>query len=137
MSEGQQTYQIFDWINKDYLQNVLSSYHEVTVDVTEYDVNHATTKGQGYLGAMFRAVVKYQLESTDDKDQKTLSLIIKARLENETVNEILEEYNIFERESQAYKCIIKECQKMLKETGDETIFAPRYLINKPNSLTNL
>lgn len=122
MSE-EQTYEIFEWINKDYLQAVLESHEAVAVNIVEHEVKHATSKGQGYLGAMFRAIVKYNIEADDNT--KTIQLIIKARLEDPSVTEIAEEFNIFERESQAYKCIIKDSMKMLTETGDDTIFAPR------------
>lgn len=123
MSE-EQTYQVFEWINKDYLTKVLESHEAVTVNISEHEVKHATAKGEGYLGAMFRATVKYSIGT--DKSQKTISLIIKARLEDPNVSEIAEEFNIFERESQAYKCIIKDGMKILKEIGDDTVFAPRY-----------
>lgn len=123
MSEAQ-TYEVFEWINKDYLSKVLASHEAVAVNISEHDVKHATMKGEGFLGAMFRATVKYSTGT--DKKEKTISLIIKARLEDPSISEIAEEFNIFERESQAYKCIIKDSQTILKETGDDTVFAPRY-----------
>ncbi len=116
-------YEIFDWINKDYLQKVLNSHESTAVNIVEHIVQHATSKGQGYLGAMFRAIVKYKIGANDN--EKSISLIIKARLEDPSITEIAEEFNIFERESQAYKCIIKDSMKILKETGDDTVFAPR------------
>lgn len=122
MSE-EQTYEIFEWINRDYLSKVLESHESVAVNITEHEVKHATMKGEGFLGAMFRATVKYSIGT--DGNQKTISLIIKARLEDPSISEIAEEFNIFERESQAYKCIIKDCMKLLKETQDDTTFAPR------------
>lgn len=123
MSE-EQTYDVFDWINKDYLQRVLESHEAATVNIIEYEVKHATGKGEGYLGAMFRATIKYSIEAKDD--QRTISLIIKTHLDDLTISEITEEFNIFERESQAYKSIIKESMKLLKGIQDETVFAPRY-----------
>lgn len=134
MSE-EQTYKVFEWINKDYLTKVLESHEAVTVNISEHEVKHATAKGEGYLGAMFRATVKYSIGT--DKNQKTISLIIKAQLEDSSVSEIAEEFNIFERESQAYKCIIKDCMKILKETGDDTVFAPRYYSAKYLHLNKL
>lgn len=122
MSE-EQTYEVFEWINKDYIRKVLASHEGVAVNISEYDVKHATAKGEGFLGAIFRSTVKFAIGT--DKSEKTISLIIKARLEDPSVSEIAEEFNIFERESQAYKCIIKDSMTILKETGDDTVFAPR------------
>lgn len=119
----EQTYEIFEWINKAYLSKVLESHESVAVNIIDHDVKHATTKGEGFLGAMFRATVKYSIG--DVEHPKTISLIIKARLEDPSITEIAEEFNIFERESQAYKCIIKDSMKILKATEDDTVFAPR------------
>lgn len=119
----EQTYEVFEWINKEYLQKVLESHEGVTVNIIQHEVKHATAKGEGYLGAMFRATVKYLVGS--EENQKAISLIIKARLDDPSLSEITEEFNIFERESQAYKCIIKESMKLLKEIQDDTVFAPR------------
>lgn len=124
MSETQ-TYEIFDWISKDYLQKVLDSYEGFEVNIIEHDVKHATSKGDGYLSAMFRASVKYSIGT--DRTDKNISLIIKTRLDDPNVSEITEEFNIFERESQAYKCIIKESTTILKEIGDDTVFGPRLI----------
>lgn len=122
MSE-EQTYNVFEWINKDYLQKVLESHEALTVNIIEHEVKHASAKGEGYLGAMFRATVKYLVGS--EKNEKFISLIIKASLDDASLNEITAEFNIFERESQAYKCIIKDSMKLLKEIQDDTVFAPR------------
>lgn len=119
----EQTYEVFEWINKDYLLRALESHEGGAVNIIENEVKHANAKGEGYLGAMFRATVKYS--TAVDKNEKNISLIIKARLEDPSLSEIVEEFNIFERESQAYKCIINDSMKILKETGDDTVFAPR------------
>lgn len=120
MSE-QQTYEVFEWINKDYLQKVLENYEAITVNIIKHEVKHATSKGEGYLGAMFRATIKYSV----GLEIRSISLIIKANLDDASLNEIVAEFNIFERESQAYKCIINDSMKLLREIKDDTVFAPR------------
>lgn len=123
MSESP-SYEIFDWINKDYLQKVLESHEAVAVNIIKHDVKHAIAKGDGNLSAMFRASIQYSIGA--DRNEKNISIIIKARLDDEALNEITAEYNLYERESQAYKCIINDSMKLLREIGDDTVFAPRY-----------
>ncbi|KAG4065559.1 hypothetical protein HA402_013329 [Bradysia odoriphaga] len=126
------SYEIFDWINKAYLQKVLESHEAVAVNIINHDVKHATAKGDGNLSAMFRASIKYSTGA--DRNEKNISIIIKARLDDAALNEITEEYNLFERESQAYKCIIKDSMVLLREIGDDTVFAPRLIYIDDNAI---
>lgn len=121
----EQTYEIFEWINSDYLKKVLESHETASVKIIEHKVTHATAKGENYIGAMFRGVIKYSIGT--ESNPKNIQLIIKARQDDPAISEITEDLNIFERESQAYKCIIKESMKLLNEIQDTTVFGPRFV----------
>lgn len=120
--EVQQTYAISEWINEDYISKVIATLEKcAAITINSFTINHATSKGENFAGALFRVNVKYSLNTNESKE---ISLIIKTKLDDPIVNEIMEEYNVFQRESQVYGVILEKCLELLKNFGDDTIFAP-------------
>lgn len=119
-----QTYEIYDWITDELLVKILKSHeNDKNVKLIKRDVNHATLKGDNYVGALFRAKLSYSVD--DDSDVvKDVSFILKSSLEDELMSEISETYSTFQRETAVYKNIAKDGEKLLKSIGDDTIFAP-------------
>lgn len=136
MSEDkvERTSEIYEWINADYIGKILKQYEKNdNVKIVQFNVAHATSKGDNYVGAVFRANVEYQFDDSSNKNQnnKTISMIIKTNIEDDSqLSEILEEFNIFQRESKVYKDILNECTKLLKSIDDPTIIGPRFVFYK-------
>lgn len=132
MSDQTSESSISEYLNDGYIHKILNAYEKQEVEILKYEVESATKKGENFASSLSRLRMQYCLGQNGHT--KTLTTIVKSRLGGEVLAEIETEFSIFDRESQVYKIILKECEDMLKNIGDDTHFGPRYL--KLNVLYN-
>ena len=84
----------------------------------------ATSKGENFASSLYLLTANY---STLNDDNKSISFIVKCRLENEMMEAIETEFNVFSRETQFYKVIANEMEKLLRSINDSTDFATKLI----------
>lgn len=118
-----QQYPIYSWIHLEYLTTILQSLLKTdSTAIKEFDIDYATKRGENYSSAMYRAKIKY-IEFSQENE---ISIIIKAKLddENSTVDRRSYIDYMFVRESQVYKVILNEFQKIMGKSS-HVVFAPK------------
>lgn len=121
--EQHNTIASYSWINKEFLIKVLEFHEEKSVVLHKFNIQFATSKGDNYVGAVFRSILEYSLD--ESSEIQTNSIIIKTPQDNADIKEITEEFNVFDRELQAYQYMLIESMNLLREINDPTVFAPR------------
>ena len=110
-----------EWLNQEFLEKVLNKYEGHPVHIENFTIQPATKKGENYASCM--NLVK--LEYSNMGASKTISLIIKSQLKTAMMEEITEEFNIFEREIQVYSVLLAKFEHLLRTINDQTSFGPR------------
>lgn len=126
------------WFTEEHVEKILYEYetYPKAAKINSWSLKPATNKGENFASSLSVLESSYILS---DGIEKTSSFIVKCRLENEMMDSIEKVFNVFERETQVYKCIIKEMESILRSIGNNTVFAPTayYLDNKMIVLENL
>lgn len=125
--QSNHSYPIYDWINHEFLTQVLKSYTNRFISIKKYKNTYATKRGENYSSALFRSLINYLVDSTpgtfDLQCNNEISVIIKAKLyypNMERGNDYLD--YMFLREYHVYKIILKEFEKII---GNYAVFAPK------------
>ncbi|XP_063709154.1 uncharacterized protein LOC134837698 [Culicoides brevitarsis] len=121
-----------NWMSDDYFQNVLTSHFAETVKILSTDIKPAAKKGENFASCVYRITLKYQRESSNDAE--TISLILKTNSSNAAVQEVIEEFQVFERELTTYKEVLVECEKLLNSHGETLNFSPFLVFADADSL---
>lgn len=117
-------FEVYDWLNKEYLTNAVSSYEKHKIEIIDWNIDHATGKGENFASAVFRVNISY---TTENKEQKERRFIIKAAVADEKMNEVLLELNSHSRELVMYRDVITKSYELLKNIGIQIKFAPEYV----------
>lgn len=112
-------------LGTDFFETALSQYWKQDVKVLSHSVQPACGKGENFASAVYRAKIHYQTGTSTEGD---VSLILKVNGTDESVNEVLEEFQTFDRELTTYKEVFVECDRILKEVGDELNFSPKQVL---------
>ncbi|XP_016952297.1 uncharacterized protein LOC108026109 [Drosophila biarmipes] len=105
------------WLDADFIEQALSSYEKVPLQVTDLKITPATAQGDHYASVMFRTVAEY----TTAKGKFSKALIVKTMPEQEGhKKDILSESHIFETEILMYSKALPEFERILREAGDNT-----------------
>lgn len=113
-----------EWFNEDCVSKILSKFEVFpnVVKICSWTMKRATSKGENYVSLLNLLEVKYILS---DGLEKSCSFIVKSRLEDEFIEAMDSDVNVFGRECQVYGSIIVEMEKLLRSIGDNTVFAPK------------
>lgn len=114
-------------LGTDFFETALSQYwNKDNIKVLSHSVEPACSKGENFASAVYRAKIRYQSSAGAGDD--TVSLILKVNGTDEAVNEVLEEFQTFDRELTTYKEVLNECERILKDVGDSLDFAPKQVL---------
>lgn len=127
-----------NWFTEEYVEKILFEYEKFpkVVKLNSWSLKAGTNKGENFASSLNLLDCQYILS---DGTEKSSTFIVKCRLENEMMEAIESDFNVFERESQVYKIIINEMESLLRSIEDDTVFAPKaiYLDEKMIVLENL
>lgn len=107
-------------IGVDFFETALSTYLQRKVKVLSHMVEPAVGKGENFASAVYRAKIHFITGNKED----TMSLILKVNPTDDAVNEVLEEFQTYERELTTYKEVLVECNKALQTVNDVLDFSP-------------
>lgn len=122
-----------NWMSDDFFETVLSSHFGESVKIVSNVIKPAAKKGENFASTVYRAVITYQRMAKGTEDE-TISLILKTNSSNAAIQEVVEEFQTFERELTTYKEVIVECEKLIKSVGDTLNFSPELIYSDSNSL---
>ncbi|XP_052846932.1 uncharacterized protein LOC128258939 [Drosophila gunungcola] len=107
-----------EWLNEQFITKVLSDYEkEPSLKVTNLAFTPASPKGDHYASIMFRARVEYTIQNGNFSK----SLIIKTMpVEEGNKKDMFENSPIFKTEIGMYSKVLPECERILREVGDES-----------------
>lgn len=111
---------LLEWMTHEYFVKVLKEFEGRDVELKEFLIKSGTNKGENFASAIYRVQLTYIL--VNDAVTKTCSFILKTSSANSAISEMLEDFHVFEGETQFYKQLLVECYKLI---DDNTIFAPR------------
>uniref|UniRef100_A0A336M1Q4 CSON009901 protein n=1 Tax=Culicoides sonorensis TaxID=179676 RepID=A0A336M1Q4_CULSO len=123
-----------NWISNDFFQTVLSShFHDKSVKIISHEIKPAAKKGENFASAVYRVIVTYQLLNKTNHNEK-ISLILKTHSSNGAVQEVIEEFHVFERELTTYKEVLIECEKLMCDINEPLNFSPQLIFADSNNL---
>ncbi|XP_055918985.1 uncharacterized protein LOC129951021 [Eupeodes corollae] len=114
------------WMNEQFFQEVLRNCEcEEKLLVQNVKLAPASAKGDHYASIMFRAIVTYSINQSENKSK---SMIIKTMPEIEgNKKELFEKSFIFETEIGMYSKTIPKFHEELRNIGDDTILGAKAL----------
>ncbi|CAO1441467.1 unnamed protein product [Diamesa serratosioi] len=112
---------LLEWMTHEYFVKVLKEYEGHDVVLEEFSIKSGTNKGENFASSIYRVQLTYIVDETATKK---CSFILKTNSANSAISEMLEEFHVFESETQLYKKILVECYKII---GDNMKFAPRLI----------
>jgi len=105
------------WLNAQFIEEALSAYEKVPLQVTDLKISPATAQGDHYASVMFRTVAEY----TTAQGKFSKPMIVKTMPEQEGhKKDILTDSHIFETEILMYSKALPEFEMILQEAGDHT-----------------
>ncbi|XP_055605522.1 uncharacterized protein LOC129753701 [Uranotaenia lowii] len=117
--------QKYQHITKEYLGNILSKdLKDESLTVSSFGIVPALAKGQNFSSDILRVRINF-VDGTGEEKVKTY--IVKTVLENESMAEMLEEYDVFQREICVYKDILPKVQRILISSGCDIKLTPAAL----------
>lgn len=122
-----------NWMSDDYFETVLSSHFGDSVKIVSNTITPAAKKGENFASTVYRVRITYQRKSGNGEDE-TISLILKTNSSNAAIQEVVEEFQVFERELTTYKEVLVDCEKTLNSLGDSLNFSPGLIYSDSNSL---
>lgn len=120
------TIELADWMTNKFFTQVLENIEKCSVELHKFDLKSGSAKGQNFASAIYRCKLIYTPEDTKEIKQK--SLILKTNVTDPELKDLLNEFNVFQKEIAVYKNIFKEGGILLNSFGDTTIFGPKYVI---------
>ncbi|XP_055382980.1 uncharacterized protein LOC129613087 [Condylostylus longicornis] len=117
--------EVLPWLGKTYLEKILSAHENQPASVISFSKKIGTDKCENFASVINLINAEYTTENS--KEIKKISLITKTKTSDELVAEIVENLNVFERETHVYVVLLKEFEEMLNSVGISTTFAPRYI----------
>jgi Ecdysteroid kinase-like family len=113
--------QKYKWINHSFFDRILKKKHSTndSIMVLGYTIDEALGKGENYSSHMLRTSVRYLYSGEFRTDQ----LIVKASLCDDTMQSMVDEFFVFERELTAYRDVLPRAEKLLRSIGDSTQLA--------------
>uniref|UniRef100_A0A1B0C8D6 CHK kinase-like domain-containing protein n=1 Tax=Lutzomyia longipalpis TaxID=7200 RepID=A0A1B0C8D6_LUTLO len=114
-----------EWLNREYLEKVFREYeNDPTLHIFECEIAPAAKPGDNFASVVFRAKLKY----TSKNKTEAISIIIKVRPFLEGFRkELLGNMPLFETEADMYQKILPEMQRLLSQTGDKDVIAPKMI----------
>ncbi|XP_055375525.1 uncharacterized protein LOC129608190 [Condylostylus longicornis] len=118
------TNQIPEWLNKDYMENILKIYkNDKSLKITSFKVKPALGKGENFGGVMTRIQLQYICKCS--KSLKDGYYIAKSSFEDDAFSmEKMKDYDIFNREIDIYQNILPKLREYLNEINDKEIIFP-------------
>lgn len=116
----------FDWLNEDFLKNVLQNHHKCSlkeIQIKSFDVSYAAAKGDNYLGTVMRVKVKFCRGSNE-----LISCYVIKTTDGDVVDgssELANETNAYPKEMEMYEIILPSLEIMWHHVGEKAHFAPR------------
>ncbi|KAH8359983.1 hypothetical protein KR093_009932, partial [Drosophila rubida] len=124
-----------EWLTHDYIERALSSYYkDSNLCVLKLEVNPALGPGENYGGVLTRARVQFKLSQKPEETLKQ-NLIVKTAIEDdELTKELMEPYDIFNREMTLYEEVLPKLTELLKETDAfEPLFPTAVFVDRERS----
>ncbi|XP_075148803.1 uncharacterized protein LOC142222514 [Haematobia irritans] len=111
-----------EWIKADIFENALKKAEPEFKQILEFKINYALPPGENYLTIMLKPEFVIEL---NDKSSKTLSFMMKIGYDTEYYREMLKPYNAFHVETEMYRDVIPELEKIFYNAGLEVKFGPK------------
>lgn len=121
-----------EWLTHEYIEEALKSYYkDPQLRVAQVELNPALGPGENYGGVLTRARVRFAL-SAKPKEELTQNLIVKTSIDDdELTKELMEPYDIFNREMTLYEDVLPKLNDLLKEIGEyEPLFPTAVFVDR-------
>lgn len=123
-----QVYVIPPWLDREFAKKVIlqndSKAKEASIEITAFEADSATNKGDNYASEMFRVQYSYTKDGQEYKDKK---MIVKSRHGSDETNNMFSPYELYRTEIKIYKNLLPEFTKLLAEVGIKVPLAPEFL----------
>ncbi|XP_036233224.1 uncharacterized protein [Bactrocera oleae] len=109
-----------EWMNTDFFLKVLKNCEQKTskIEIVNVSISPASMKGDHYASVIFRALLEFQVNGV----RKTKSVILKTMPESDGhKKEMLGKTDIFEKEINMYTKVLPRFEKILRDSGDNTV----------------
>ncbi|KAH8414017.1 hypothetical protein KR222_001937 [Zaprionus bogoriensis] len=120
------------WLTHDYVEQALRSYYKDNeLQVLQLELNPALGPGENYGGVLTRARVRFTL-SGKPEEELTQNLIVKTAIDDdELTKELMEPYDIFNREMTLYEEVLPKLNDLLKEIDEfEPLFPTAVYVDR-------
>ncbi|XP_022218899.2 uncharacterized protein LOC111071718 [Drosophila obscura] len=114
-----------EWLTHDYLEHALRSYYkDEQLKIVQLQINPALGPGENYGGVLTRARIHFTL-SKDPAQEQLQNLIVKTAIDDDELSkELMEPYDIFNREMNIYEEVLPKLNDLLKEIDDSEPLFP-------------
>ncbi|PSN36168.1 hypothetical protein C0J52_16999 [Blattella germanica] len=118
----------YTWLSNTFLETVLRTGEDDSIEVHSFEVEAATAPGDNYASEMSRVRVKFNR----GEQEETKSIIVKRGPNKEAIMKVLREELVFERESCALASALPEMHRLLEEVSPRTFqpFSAKHLYSK-------
>ncbi|XP_055382835.1 uncharacterized protein LOC129612988 [Condylostylus longicornis] len=120
------------WVTKEYLQDILRSYkQDCTLTIEKLKFSPVTEKGESYGGVITRAEIEF---ASEKNLRSIINVVIKTAFEdNKFAMNILQDFDVFNREMKIYNDILPKLNNLLKDAKiDEFLFGEALHIDFEN-----
>ncbi|XP_067619967.1 uncharacterized protein [Eurosta solidaginis] len=122
-----------DWLNEKFFENVLKKVEPKHAKVTDLVLKPGTLKNDHYASVLYRAKVKYILESKPS-EEKVQSFILKVEpFVDGFKKDVMSDLHIFKTEIDMYTEVLPKIEKVLRQYGDETVLGPKLIDSSATS----
>lgn len=118
-----QNYIVPDWLDKEFVQKVLSQKHGTSVSIDSFTVDSATQKGDNFASEMFRIIVSYSVNG----EGRVKNLILKKSHTDPKISGIFERSDMYRKEINCYRVYLPEFQKILQSVGEQAKLSPEVI----------
>ncbi|XP_017855875.1 PREDICTED: uncharacterized protein LOC108608813 [Drosophila arizonae] len=113
------------WINEDYFRPIVEQDVPDFVSIKNFTSIAATQPGENYTSIMVRVFIDIELK---DGTEQRVSYILKTMLEATKGGALVNEMNLFPKETEMYQVHIPGYEKLYKEAGVDIKLAPKCLV---------
>ncbi|GAB0088784.1 LOC111597534 [Sergentomyia squamirostris] len=112
------------FLNQEFFQNVLKKdENDQLLKITKFEIIPGSKAGDHFASVMFKAIVSY---NSKGKIVTGRSLIIKTMpVEDGVKKDLLNEMNVFGRETEMYTKVLPEMARIMESIGDTDEMAPK------------
>lgn len=122
-----------NWMSDDFFETVLKSHYNTdSIKIVSTNIKPAAKKGENFASAVYRVVVTFLRKDTNNEE--IISLILKTNSTNAAVQEVIAEFQVFEREFITYKEVLIACEQLLRDVSDTLNFSPQLIFADSNLL---